>query len=356
LTTREFDQKKAEEFTGRVLADTAATTTTILATIGDRLGLFKDLAVNGPATSAELASRTGTDERYVREWLGAMFAAGYVDYDGANGRFSLPPEHEPTLVQEPGPAFLAGVQQELMGCLRRVDIVENAFRNGGGVALDEYPDEMWIGMDRFTAQWHENMLVQEWIPLLPEVEAKLRSGARVADIGCGRGRAVIKLAQTFPDSTYTGYDVVESNIQRARENAAAAGVADRVRFEALDAAEGLPERYDVITTFDVIHDAVDPLALLRSIHDALEPSGIYVCLDINCSDRLEDNVGTVASLFYGFSIMLCMTSSLARGGAGLGTLGLHPKKLEELAHEAGFHGVRLVEMDNPFNNLYELRP
>lgn len=354
MVMKEIDRRKAEEFTGRVLTDTAATTTTILAIIGDRLGLFKDLAANGPATSVQLAARTGTDERYVREWLGAMFAAGYVAYDGEH--FSLPPEHEPTLVQEPGPAFLGGVQQELMGCLRRFDQVVYAFRNGGGVALDEYPEEMWVGMERFTAQWHENMLVQDWIPRLPDVETKLRSGAHVADLGCGRGRAVIKLAQTFPDSTFVGYDVVESNIEQARKNAEEAGVAERVRFEALDAAEGLPERYDVITTFDMIHDAVDPLGTLKSIREALKPGGIYVCLDINCSDRLEDNVGPVASLLYGFSVMLCMTSSLAHGGEGLGTLGLHPKKLEELAKEAGFRTVRLVEMDNPFNNLYELRP
>ena len=355
-TEPELDEAKAGEFTVKVLTDTAATTTIVLASIGDRLGLFKDLAGTGPSTSLELAARTGTNERYVREWLSAMHAAGYLTYEPASGRFALPAEHAPALVQEPGPAFFGGVHQELLGVLARYDAVLEAFRRGGGVALADFPDDVHVGIDRFTAQWHENLLVQEWLSRLPEVEAVLGDGARVTDVGCGTGRAAVKLAQTYPSITVVGYDILPRNVTQARRRAEEAGVADRVRFEVLDAGHGLPERFDVVTTFDVVHDAVDPAALLRAIHDALEPEGIYVCLDIACSDRVEENVGPVASLLYGFSVLLCMTSSLAHGGAGLGTLGLHEPKLRELAAAAGFRSVRRVDMDNPFNSLYTLSP
>jgi len=354
--TTVIDQDKASAFTARVLTDTAAAATTVLAALGDRLGLFKDLAANGPATSAELAARTSTDERYAREWLAGMYAAGYLTYDPSDGRFALPTEHQPTLTEEPGPAFFGGVHQELLGALQRYDRIVDAFRTGGGVAPEELHDDVWLGSSRFTAQWHENMLVQQWLPLLPDVAAKLHGGARMADVGCGSGAAIVKLAPTFPTATFVGYDAHGPSIEQARRNAAAAGVTDRAAFTVADVASGLPERFDVITTFDVVHDAVDPLGVLRAIRDALAPDGIYVCLDINCSDRRQDNVGPIASLLYGFSILYCMTTSLANGGEGLGTLGLPEAKLRELAGAAGFSTVRRVEMDNPFNNLYELRP
>ncbi|HUJ12537.1 MAG TPA: class I SAM-dependent methyltransferase, partial [Thermoanaerobaculia bacterium] len=201
-----------------------------------------------------------------------------------------------------------------------------------------------------------NFLVQQWIPSMPDLEKKLRSGACVVDVGCGRGRGLIRLAGAYPKSFYTGFDVYAPSIERARANAKTAGVGDRVRFEVLDAAKGIPEKHDVIFTFDVVHDAVDPLGILRSIRDALQPDGIYACVDINCSDKLEENAGPLGALFHGFSLFYCMTTSLAGGGAGLGTLGLNERKLRELASVAGFGSVRRVPLENPFNNLYELRP
>jgi 2-polyprenyl-3-methyl-5-hydroxy-6-metoxy-1,4-benzoquinol methylase len=204
--------------------------------------------------------------------------------------------------------------------------------------------------------WHENLLLQEWIPAVPDVQAKLEKGARVADVGCGQGRALIKLVERFPHSTYVGYDVLPANVERAWANARAAGVADRVRFDIVDAAQGLPERFNVVTTWDVIHDAVDPLGILRAIRAALEPDGVYLCLDINCSDRPEENTGTLAALLYGFSILYCMSSSLAQGGKGLGTLGLHEPKLRELCAEGGFGTVRRVPVENPVNSLFDIRP
>ncbi len=285
-----MDENRAAEFTGRVLADSAAAATIVLAGLGDRTGLFKDLAAHAPATSWELASRTGLSERYVREWLAGMLAAGYLDYDDAQQRYALPAEHVPALATEPGPAFFGGVHQELIGAIQRYDQVAEAFRRGGGVRPADLHPDVWARTSRFTAQWHENMLVQQWLPLVPDTTAKLRAGARVADVRCGTGQALIALARAFPSITAT----------------------------------------------------------------ALRPGGRYLGLEINCTDQADANVGPVATLLYGFSVLYCMTTSPAEGGEGLGTLGLPEPVLRDLAAKAGFTQVRRVEMDNPFNSLYEL--
>jgi SAM-dependent methyltransferase len=320
------------------------------------LGLFKDLAAHGPATSDALASRMGMNERYAREWLGGMASAGYLEYEPATRRFTLPPEHAPALAQEGGPVFFGGIYQELPAVTGVLDQLTIAFRAGGGVPQSAYNDQMWDGLERFSSIWFENLLTPQWLPAMPDVQAKLEHGAQVADVGCGRGRALIKLAQTFPNSRYMGYDVFGPTIERAMANARAAGVADRVRFAQRDVSKGLPEQYDVITTFDVVHDAVDPVGLLRTIRQGLRLDGVYVCLDINCSEKLEENSGPLGALFYGFSVLYCLTTSLAGGGMGLGTLGFHEPKVRELCAEAGFSHVRRVPLDNPFNNLYEIRP
>jgi 2-polyprenyl-3-methyl-5-hydroxy-6-metoxy-1,4-benzoquinol methylase len=351
-----LDQAKMEAFVHKVLGDTSATMTTTLAVLGDRLGLFKDLAAHGPATSGELAARAGINERYAREWLGGMASAGYLEYDPASRRFTLPPEHAPALAQEGSPVFFGGIYQGFPGLIGVLDQLTAAFRAGGGVPQSAYNDSWWDGMERFTIIWFENLLTQQWIPAMPDVQAKLERGALVADVGCGRGRALIKLAQAFPNSRYVGYDLFGPSIARATANAQAAGVADRVTFHQRDVSKGLPEQYDVITTFDVVHDAVDPVGLLRTIGQALRPDGVYVCLDINCSDKLEENKGLLGALVHGFSVLYCMTTSLAGGGMGLGTLGFHEPKVRELCTEAGFRTIRRVPLENPFNNLYEIRP
>ena len=355
-STVPMDQEKRKAFVRRTATDTGGTMATVLAVIGDRLNLFKDLAANGPATSAELANRMGLVERYTREWLGGMASAGYLEYEAATGVFTLPPEHAPVLAEEAGAYFLGGLYQMLPDWVARLDAITTAFREGGGVPQSAYGSDTWDGLERFGAGWVEHLLVPEWLPRMPDVEARLTMGARVADVGCGRGRALVKLAQAFPESRYVGYDVFAGSIESASANARQAGVGDRVRFEHLDVAVGLPEDYDVITTFDVVHDAADPRGLLRSIRRALAPDGIYICMDMNCSDRLEENAGPLGTLFHGFSILYCLTTSLSQGGEGLGTVGLHEPRLRELCEEAGFSSVHRVEMKNPFSALYEVRP
>jgi 2-polyprenyl-3-methyl-5-hydroxy-6-metoxy-1,4-benzoquinol methylase len=355
-TQHTLDQAKLEAFMGKAIGDLSGSYAVAMCTIGDRHGLFKDLAAHGPATSVELAARTGLNERYLREWLSGLTTAGYLEHDATSGRFTLPPEQAAALAEEAGEHFLGGVYHMIPAFLGAIDGVADAFQHGGGVTQAQYRPDFWDGLERFTASWFENQMLQDWLPKMPDVQARLERGATMADVGCGRGRAAIKLAQAFPSSRFVGYDNYEPTIAIANASAAANGVADQVRFEARDVSKGIPEQYDVIATFDVVHDAVDPLGLLRSIRQGLKPDGIYVLLDVNAAETLEGNAGPLGTFFYGASLFYCMTTSLAHDGEGLGTAGLPESKVRELCAEAGFGTVRRVEIENIINSLYEIRP
>ncbi len=349
------EQELVEAFAGRVVGDIAATMSTILCALGDKLELFSALASGGPATPAELAERTATDERYVREWLHGLTAGGYLELDRSTGRFSLPAAHAAVLADEGGLWFLGGGYQELAGMLPVLGRIESAFREGGGIPQAAYADDAYDGMSRFTRAWFDHRLTGDWLPVLPDLERRLQTGLRWADVGSGGGRAVIRLAELFPASTFIGYDAFPAQVHRARRAAEEAGVGDRVRFEVADAAQGLPEKFDVISTFDVVHDAVDPAGLVAGIRRSLADDGSYLWLEINCADDPADNTGPIASVMYGFSVLYCMTTSLAQGGAGLGTCGCPPAVVERLGHAAGFGSVRELDIGDPFNRLYELR-
>jgi 2-polyprenyl-3-methyl-5-hydroxy-6-metoxy-1,4-benzoquinol methylase len=346
-----------EGFAEKVLGDYAGANAFLMAGLGDRLGLFAVLAANEPQSSAELADRTGLQERYLREWLAGMSAAGYLSYDPASGRYAMPDAHVPVLAEEAGVWFFGAAFFDFSTNYGETfhQLLE-AFRGGGGVAQEVYGEEVAASIDRFTAPWFEHRLVPEWIPAMPDVQVLLEAGAIVCDVGCGRGRALITLAEAFPQCRFVGIDAYEPAIRGARAKAQNAEVQDRMRFEVADAAAGLPGRFDVITTFDVIHDSADPPGILRAIHDALEPTGRYICVDINCAENPEDNIGPLGTVLYGSSLSYCLPVSLASGGAGLGTLGLTPSRLNELARGAGFSQLRQVPIDDPFNNLYELTP
>jgi SAM-dependent methyltransferase len=355
-TAQPLDRAKVQAFAERAFADLSATYTTALCVIGDRLDLFKDLAAHGPATSEELAARTGIVERYAREWLSGMATASYIEYDPASRRFTLPPEHAPVLAKEAGPLFMGAEYQQLQGLLGVVDPLLRAFREGGGVPQSAYHESFWEGLDRSSAIYCANDLLQQWIPAIPEVQAGLERGIAVADVGCGRGRALITLAQAYPSSRFVGYDVFEPTIAAATANAAAAGVADRVRFAYLDVARGLPEQYDSITTFDVIHDSADPLGLLRAIRAALTPDGTYMCLEFNARETLEEIHSPVGPYLYGASMFYCMTTSLAHGGVGLGTAGLPESRVREYCAAAGFGSVRRLPIEDPFRAIFAVKP
>lgn len=353
--TKNIDQDAAEAFSERVGADMSATLVTLMCALGDRLELFKSLVADGPATSEELARRTGTQERYVREWLHCLAAAGYLRYHPSSQTFELPLEHAPALADESGPLFSGGAFQMMLSISGILEPLLGAFQHGGGIPQSAYSNHLWEGMERDTACWVKNALLQEWIPASPDVQAKLQNGCVVADVGCGRGGALIELAQVFPRSQFVGYDAFAPTVERANLSARAAEVEERVRFVCADAAIGLPDHFDVILTFDVIHDAVNPPRLLRGIRSSLRPGGIYVCLDIKGVERPEDRVDAQSAYYYAVSVLYCMTTSLAHQGAGYGTLGLPESRMRSLCRDAGFESVRLLAIDDLWHNLFECR-
>lgn len=350
------DASRVEAFLGQLIGDWKGLFASIMTVLGDRLGLFRALSSSGPATSAQLAEATGCHERYVREWGNGLVAAGYLQHDAAARTYALTPEAALVLADESTPMGLSGAYENLGAMLRELDAVSDAFRRGGGVPIGQFGEDLFRGTSRMSASWHDHLLVQQWIPLVPSLAERLEAGIGVLDVGCGRGRALIRLATEYPASRFVGIDVHPPNLDAARAAAAAAGVSDRVRFDAADAAAGLGGPHDLITTFDVVHDAADPEALLRAIRAAMAPDAEYLMLEINSGPDVESNVGPLGTMRYGLSLLYCMTTSLAAGGAGLGTCGMPEPVVRAMAAATGFSSVERPEIHNPFNTLYVLRP
>jgi len=353
-TQGSFETDKAEQFLFQVVSDVGTAVLGALTWIGDRLGLFATLAASGPVTVDEFAACTRLNARYLREWLNAMTAAQYLEYDAATQRYALPPEHATALADERSPFNMGGFLEMIVPAVSQAPRLLDAFRSGGGVPQSAYPPEMFEAIERGTAPWYEHKLVQEWLPAMPQVPARLAEGGTAVDVGCGSGRAAITLARAFPKARIYGYDNHPGSIERARANAAAAGLGDRVRFEVVDAASMPPLTFDLITTFDVVHDSADPAALLRGIRGALGPGGTYLMLEMNCSPNVGDNVGPIGRFLYSISTLYCMTQSLAAGGAGIGAAMGEPKA-RELVAEAGFGHFRRLPIEDPFSVLYEIQ-
>jgi len=282
-----------------------------------------------------------------------MAAARYVEYDAGNKKFFMPPEHAMVLAKEDSPFFFGGFFEGVVN-VAMAPKVADAFRTGKGVPQSEYPAETFEGIERGTAPMYTNSLVSKWLPAMPQVVKALSEGASALDVGCGSGRAVIEMAKAFPGAHISGYDDHPGSIERARANARAAGVGDRVSFEAVDCTRLPAARWDFITTFDVVHDSVDPVALLKSIRQALKPAGTYLMLELNVSANLEDNLNPMGRLMYSTSTLYCMTVSLAHGGAGIGAVMGEPKA-RELCAQAGFTRFRRLPIDDLFSALYEVR-
>jgi SAM-dependent methyltransferase len=351
-----IDFEAAQSFMSRVMSDLGGAVIALVCALGDRLGLFRALAGAGPCTAEELASHARIQERHAREWLCAVASAGYVIYDPAHRTFRLPPEHAMIVADEHSPMFLGGGFQQLLGLARPFDMLCDAFRHGGGVPQHAYGEDLMSGMERMSATWFENMLVEHWLPTTQAVLDRLERGAAVADIGCGSGRAILALARSYPRSRFVGYDRFAPVIARAAARAEAAGQQDRVRFEVLAVEDGLPERYDLITAFDSLHDMSDPPAALRAIHRALDPGGTFLIMEMNCADRLEDNLGLNGAILYGTSVLYNTPVTLAQGRDALGTMALSERTMRELCTEAGFASIRRLPVMNPFNILYEALP
>jgi len=343
-----------EEFTGRLLADLGAAVSGALVQLGDELGLYRALAEAGPVDSVELARRTGTDERYVREWLAAQAAAGYVEHERESGRYGLNAAQAAVLADEDGLFFGAGAFDSVAAVWRDEPKIRDAFRSGEGVGWHEHSPCLFRGTERFFRPAYRRHLVSEWIPALDGVQDRLEAGASVADVGCGRGASTVLLAQAFPRSRFVGFDAHAPSIERARELAEESGVADRVCFEVASAKEYPGGDYDLVAFFDCLHDMGDPGGAARHVRETLAPDGTWMLVEPFAHDDVADNLNPVGRLFYGFSTMVCTPASRSQEvGACLGAQA-GERRLRAVLEGAGFRRVRRAA-ETPFNLVLEAR-
>jgi SAM-dependent methyltransferase len=352
---RTLDEARLGAFVGQAVTDMGAAISGLMLHLGDRLGLYKALAGAGPLTSADLAARTGTTERYVREWLGNQAAGGYVVYDPAAATYELPPEQAMVLANEDSPVFLGGAFETIAGCYADSESAIDAFRTGAGVGWHEHDTRVFTGAVRLFRPGYAANLVQTWLPALDGVVDQLSSGASVADVGCGFGASTVIMAEAFPHSTFAGFDYHEASIEGARKAAADAGVSHRVRFD-VAAAQDLPgEGYDLVCLFDTLHDMGDPVRAARRIRQALAPDGTLLLVEPNAGDALEDNLNPVGRTYYGLSTVICTAGSRAQDvGVALGAQA-GEKRLTHVLNAAGFTRVRRAA-ETPFNLILEARP
>jgi SAM-dependent methyltransferase len=354
IETTTLDEAKIGTFVNQVLGELGATVNAALVVMGDELGLYREMDGAGPVTPGELAERTGTAERYVREWLNAQAAGGYVEYDPATKRYTLPPEHAVALADESSPFFMPGAFQLLTASLRDAPRITEAFRSGAGVGWHEHDHGVFEGCERFFRPGYAAHLVSSWIPALDGIEERLMAGATVADVGCGHGASTILMAQAYPASTFVGFDYHEDSIVQARRRAAAAGVADRVRFEVSPAAGFTGGGYDLVTTFDCLHDMGDPVGAAQHVLQSLAPDGAWMIVEPFAGDHVEDNLNPVGRIYYGASTLLCTPASLSQEvGLALGAQA-GEARLRDVVTCGGFGSVRRAA-ETPFNLVLEAR-
>jgi SAM-dependent methyltransferase len=348
-----IDPGKLNEFVGKAIGDLGATLGAALVVIGDKLGLYRAMK-HGPVTSAELAKKTDTHERYVREWLAAQAAAGYVSYDPKTGRYFLSEEQAECLTNEESPACVLGGFQAMLAAVKSSPKVMNGFRTGEGVGWHEHDADLFHGTERFFRPGYNANLVGSWIPALEDVVAKLESGATVADIGCGHGASTIILAKAFPKSEFRGFDYHKPSVDAATERAREAGVADRVTFE-VASAKDYPGSYDLVAFFDCLHDMGDPVGAAAHVRQSLGRDGTWMLVEPFANDAVEENLNPIGRVFYSASTLVCCPASLSQEvGAALGAQA-GEARMRELTQKAGFTRFRRATQ-TPFNLVYEIRP
>jgi SAM-dependent methyltransferase len=348
------DEAKLHEFIAKTVTELSIAESGPLIYLGDKLGLYRAMAGAGPLTSEDLADRTGTHERYVREWLNNQAAGGIVDYNAVDGTYELSDEAAHVWADETSPAFLAGWIELIAAMWADADLLGDAFRSGDGVAWGDHDRRLYRAVQRFFSPLYRGSLVQEWIPSLDGVEARLREGAHVADVGCGYGISTVIMAQAYPRSTFVGYDGHPDSIVAAGKAAAEAGVADRVRFEVADATSFGGTGYDLVCFFDALHDMGDPVGAAAHARDALAEDGTVMLVEPQAGDRVEDNLNPVGRTYYAGSTFLCTPSALAQpGGYSLGAQA-GPERLAEVLRRAGFTRCRTT-VATPFNLVLEAR-
>ena len=351
----EIDVDKLQQFVFRAVDEVGATLNTALVVMGDKLGLYRALAGAGPLAPAELARRTGTAERYVREWLNAQAAGGFVTYDPDSARYALPPEQAVALTDSDSPAYLPGFFQIALGSVLDSPKIADAARGGTGFGWHEHVHDVHEGCERFFRPGYNANLISGWLPALDGVVAKLERGALVADVGCGHGASTVLMSQAFPNSSFTGSDYHGGSIEAARDRAREAGVADRVTFEVAPASAFGGGGYDLVTMFDCLHDMGDPVGAARRVRGSLKPDGTWMIVEPNAGDRVEDNLNPVGRAYYGFSTLLCTPSSLSQDvGLALGAQA-GEARIRQVVEAGGFTRFRRAA-ETPFNIVFEARP
>jgi SAM-dependent methyltransferase len=350
----QVDMNKLNAFIGQFVTDLGAAVHSGMVVIGEKLGLYKALA-DGPISSLQLARKTGTDERYVREWLASQAAGGYVMYDERTNEFSLSEEQAFTLVNEDSPAYLPGAFELALGSLAAVPRIAESFRTGNGMGWHEHVDGVFHGCEKFFRPGYAANLVSSWIPALEGVKGKLGAGARVADVGCGKGASTILMAQAYPQSRFIGFDYHDKSIEAARESARKNGVQDRVTFE-VATAKSFPGRdYDFVAVFDCLHDMGDPVGAAAHVRQSLSKNGTWMIVEPFAHDQLKDNLNPVGRVMYSFSTLLCTPCSRSQEvGLCLGAQA-GEARIREVVTSAGFERFRRAT-ETPFNIVYEARP
>ena len=358
MTTTEvamIDEAKLEAFVGQAVVDMGAAISGLMLHLGDRLGLYRAMAGAGPITSATLAERTGTSERYVREWLGNQAAGGYVVYRPADATYELPAEQAMVVAHDDSPVFLAGAFETIASCYADHDQFADAFRTGAGIDWHAHDDRLFTGINRMFRPGYAAHLVDGWLPALDGVVEKLRSGAAVADLGCGLGASTLILAQAFERSSFRGFDLHEPSIEAAREAAVDLGIQSRATFEVATGSDFPGTRYDLVCLFDALHDMGDPVGVGRRIRESLAPDGTLMLVEPRAGDAVEDNLNPVGRAYYGLSTVICTPGSLAQDvGLALGAQA-GERRITGVLHEAGFSRVRRAT-ETPLNIIVEARP
>jgi SAM-dependent methyltransferase len=350
----EIDMDQLNAFIGRFVTDLGAAVHTGMVVIGEKLGLYKAIGA-GPVSSAELAAKTRTDERYLREWLASQAAGGYVTYDEKTERFSLTPEQAFTLANEDSPAYLPGAFELALGSLAAVPRIADSFRNGAGMGWHEHDDGVFHGCEKFFRPGYAANLVSSWIPALRGVKENLEAGARVADVGCGKGASTLLMAKAFPKSRFFGFDYHAKSIEAAREAAQREGVAGRVTFEISKAKEYPRTDYDFVAVFDCLHDMGDPVGAAAHVRNSLAKDGTWMIVEPFANDHLKDNLNPVGRVYYSFSTLLCTPCSRSQEvGLCLGAQA-GESRLRQVVTSAGFAHFRRAA-ETPFNIVYEVRP
>ncbi len=350
-----IDEKKLNDLLGKVVSDVGAAMSAALVVIGDKLGLYKSMAKSGPVTPQELARATGTTERYVREWLNAQAASGYVAYDAANGSFWLPPEQAFAFADDTSPASVPGLFHVTAAMWHGEEKMTENFRSGGGLEWGAQHPCLFEGTERFFRAGYIGNLVGTWLPALEGVTAKLERGAKVADVGCGLGASTILMAKAFPKSRFVGFDSHQKSVILARDRAKEAGVSDRVSFEVAKSTDYPGSGYDLVAHFDCLHDMEDPIGAAKHVRKTLSPDGTWMIVEPFAADRPEDNHNPVGRVFYSASTLLCVPHSLAHHGPALGAQAGEARLREVVVTGGGFGHLRRAT-ETPFNIILEARP